>query len=266
VAAWPLAVSGCGVWDEFRSEDYSIKKTFFTHEDPLVVLADPKVEGNKRARALGALREPLEHGGTKEQQDFVVNVLVTAARTDPQMWCRLKAIESLSQFKDVRAVRGLRDAYYEARNFVPHDQTVLRVQVLTALGKIGNPEALDLLVSVLKAPPAEESANTDEDQQLFLDQRIAAAQALQHFKNYQAVEALALVLKTDKDTALRNSATESLQVATGKKLPAEYDAWDQYLHPQNGGRGAADAIVKQKKKPAATILPVVGSKEGPQSP
>jgi hypothetical protein len=38
------------------------------------------------------------------------------------------------------------------------------------------------------------------------------------------------LLKTEKDPGLRDGATESLQMATGKRFPADSQAWDQYLH------------------------------------
>ena len=34
VIAWPVGLAGCGFWDDFRAQDYSVK-AFFVHEDPL---------------------------------------------------------------------------------------------------------------------------------------------------------------------------------------------------------------------------------------
>ena len=244
VLSWPF-VAGCGFWDDFRSRDYSIK-SYFVHEDPLVVLADKKSDGNKRARALGSLREPKQNGGTDQEQDVVVKVLVSAATSDAEAWCRIRAIESLGTFKDVRAIRGLEDAYYKADAFVPETRRDLRQHVLAALGQTGNPEAINLLVNVLQEPPPEAATTSAQDQQYYLDGRLAAATALQHFKQYRATEALALVLKSDKDIALRNEAHHSLEVATGKKLPAEFKAWDDLLHPADNPN--RDAVAKDKKK------------------
>jgi hypothetical protein len=250
VMPWPF-LAGCGFWDDFRSRDYSIK-SFFVHEDPLVVLGDKTSDGNKRARALGSLREPKQNGGTDQEQDVVVKVLVSAATNDPEAWCRIRAIESLGAFKDLRAIRGLEDAYYKADAFVPETRRDLRQHVLAAMGQTSNPEAINLLVNVLQEPPPEAATTSAQDQQYYLDGRIAAATALQNFKQYRATEALALVLKSDKDTALRNEAHHSLEVATGKKLPAEFKAWDDLLHPaENPNR---DAVAKEKK---ATIGPPI---------
>ena len=51
---------------------------------------------------------------------------------------------------------------------------------------------------VLKEPPVEGAA---EDKQAKMDERIAAARSLRDFKDYQATEALAGVLRTDQDVA-----------------------------------------------------------------
>ncbi len=248
----PAGLSGCGVWDEFRANDYSVK-AFFVHEEPLVVLRDSN-DGNKRARALGSLREPKQHGGGDQEQEVVVNVLVTAAAREPQALCRLRAIEALATFKDPRAVKGLEDAYYAAKDFPPEMRTIVRCQALDGLGKLGNPSAVELLVTVIKAPPPEPTANSEEDKQHYLDERIAAAQALQNFKHYQATEALVHVLKTEKkDTALRGVAHQSLQVVTGKELPPDAKAWDELLHPPGGA--PRDAVADKPKR--ATILPPI---------
>lgn len=238
-----LTLAGCGFWDEFRSRDYSVK-AFFVKENPLIVLRD-STDGTKRARAYAELREPKLNGGTQEDQDTVVRILVAAVSTEPQAWCRLKAIEALGTFKDPRAVQGLKEAYYKAETFIPETRTVIRRQALVALGRIGNPEAVDLLVSVVQAPPPEPSANSEQDKLYYLDERLAAAEALANFKQFQGTEALLAILKTEKDPALRNQAHFSLEVATGKKLPPDAKAWDDLLHPPGGG--SKEAVAGQKK-------------------
>ena len=244
--AWCAALSGCGFWDEFRSRDYNFK-SYFVKENPLLVLNSTK-DGNKRARAFAELREPKQHGGTQEEQDSVVRVLVTAASQEPQSWCRLKAIEAPSTFKDPLAVQGLQEAYYAAKSFPPQTRTALRCQSLAGLGRVGNPDAVDLLVTVVQQPPPEPSANNEEDKQFYLDERLAAAEALAGYKHYRALEALTQVLKTEKDVGLRNRAHQSLQIATGKKLPPDAQAWDDYLHPPAGGKEAVADKRKEKAK------------------
>ena len=84
-----------------------------------------------------------------------------------------------------------------------------------------------------------------------LDERIAAARALGKFPHYEAAEALAGVLRTDKDVALRDVAHASLQEATGKDLPPDAQAWADFLH-QSKSQGA----LAQEPRKFLGILPV----------
>jgi HEAT repeat protein len=104
------------------------------------------------------------------------------------------------------------------------------------LGSNGQKDAVELLVRVLKEPPVE---GASEDKQAKMDERIAAARSLGHFKEYQATEALAGVLRTDQDVALRDRVAESLHSITGKSLPADYQQWSDFL-------SKPDAVAKEK--------------------
>ena len=237
LAAACLGSVGCGTfWDDVTRRDFSFNR-LFAHPDPLVVLRDSQ-DPDDRARAMRALREPLQYGGDQHDQDVVVTVLTTAAMSDRQIVCRLAAVSALRHFKDPRAVEGLKEAYYRAGNVNPETATILRCQALDALGATGQPGAVDLLVKVVKEPPVE---GAEEDKQAKMDERIAAARALGRFKEYQATEALADVLRTDQDVALRNRATESLHSITGKDLPPDYQAWADFLNKPEG----RDAVVKE---------------------
>jgi HEAT repeat protein len=221
-----LCCGGCaGFWDDVTSRDFSWSG-MFTKPNPLVVLRDSS-DGDQRAKALAALREPKQFGGMDADQDAIVKILVTAAATEKQPLCRLAAIESLGRFKDPRAVQGLTEAFYNASAFAPETATVIRCQALSALGETGNPAAVELLARVVREPPAE---GTELERQQTLDVRIAAARALGKFSHYQATEALVRVLQTEKDVALRDRAHESLVAATGKKLPPDAKEWEQLLH------------------------------------
>jgi hypothetical protein len=103
---------------------------------------------------------------------------------------------------------------------------------------------VELLVQVLREPPVE---GPDPDRQQKLDERIAAAHALGHFKNYQATEALVGVLRTDQDVALRQRTNESLQTVTGKDFPADAQVWAEFLHqPGNPNALAGQPGLGQK--------------------
>jgi hypothetical protein len=105
---------------------------------------------------------------------------------------------------------------------------------------------VELLVRVLKEPPVE---GASEDKQAKLDERIVAARSLKYFKDYQATQALAGVLQTDQDVALRDRATESLRDITGKNLPADYQQWSAFL-------SKPDAL--EKDKTSGGVLSLVG--------
>jgi HEAT repeat protein len=261
----PCASVGCaGFWDDVTSRDFKFESLYTSPPDPLVVLRDSK-DGNQRARALRALREPKEHGGNDQDQEMVLKILTTAAVSEHQPWVRLAAIQSLGRFRDPRAVTALKSAYELAGNALPagdvqqaafhppagyQPETVaaIRCQAIEALGQTQNPASVELLVRVLRQPPVE---GTEGERQEATDERIAAARALGNFKEYQATDALLKVLQTEKDVALRDCACQSLQNATGKKLPDDPKAWEALLHPANEPNGkpakpAADAPKREK--------------------
>jgi hypothetical protein len=238
VAVISLGLCGCaGFWDEVTSNDFDVSD-FFNRPNPLLVLKE-STDGDKRAQALSTLREPKQNGGTDQEQDFVLTLLVTAASNERQPLCRLKAINSLGHFKDPRAVKGLEDAYYKAVNFPTDTAATIRCQAITAMGETKNPEAVRLLVRFVGQKPVE---GTEQEKRQNLDERIAAARALGNFQQYQATEALVVVLQRDKDVALRDCAHDSLKTITGKDLPADAKAWEAFLH-ENVGK---DVVVKEE--------------------
>jgi HEAT repeat protein len=224
------ALSGCaGFWDDITSRDFKFKQLFSRPPDPLWVIRN-STDGDKKGKALLALREPLQHGGTKEEQDVVVQVLIGCATSDPQPTCRLAAIHSLQYFKDPRAGKALMDAYVQASSFQrdrPEAFELIKTQALAAMGVNGNPIAVDLLIGLLKAP---EQVGPNQDKQQNFDERITVARALAHFPQYQVAEALVAVLRTEQDVALRGRVTESLQTLTGQDLPDNAQMWGDFLH------------------------------------
>jgi hypothetical protein len=234
---------GCaGWWDEVSSRDFHFKDMFKKDPDPMVVL-QTSTDGDKKAKALRALKEPAQNGGSQQEQDTVVKLLVWTAANDPQAVCRIAAIDTLRRFRDPRAVEGLKEAYYRADgissagqaahkdpsvNGFPQDTaSIIRTVVLTALGDSTQPAAVDLLTKALLEPPVE---GTETEKQQKQDERTAAARSLAHFPQYQSTEALVSVLRGNPDVALRHRAGEALVQITGKDLPPDAQAWDQFLH------------------------------------
>jgi HEAT repeat protein len=218
-------VPGCAnFWDDVTSTDFKFNN-WFTKPNPFLVLQNSN-DGDKRARALRALREPAQFDGTQEEQDTVVRILTTAATSEKQFLCRVAAIESLGHFQDPRAVSGLSDAFYNSGTFPPEMANRIQCEALAALGETGNSQAVPLLVKVLKGVPGEGS---EQEKQQVMDVRIAAARALGHFRDFPTAEALVWVLRSEKDVALCDCAYVSLQAATGETIPPDYKDWDGLL-------------------------------------
>jgi HEAT repeats len=262
--SWPLAgLCGCAnFWDDLTSREHDVKGYFYP-PDPRQVLADPNADGNKKARALRALREPKQFGGSEQDQETVLTTLSSAAATDRSVWCRLAAVHSLGRFQDARAVQSLETAYDQAGS-VPHDGIQpatyllatgafqpeqvgrLRCEVLAALGETGNPDAMKFLVGVVGDKVPLEGA--DQEKQLRLDERLAAARALGKFKGDQRVAGVLFrVMRTETDPAMKGVARESLVKVTGKDLPADDKGWDDLMTGRPPEAGPADPTPAPKK-------------------
>ena len=228
---------GCASFDDFNFKKMNFE-VFRDPDNPLEVIRNSK-DGNLRARALACLTEPQAHGGSQQEQEVVVNLLVYSAANESQPSCRVAAITSLRKFKDPRAVEGLKDAYYKANTFGAQQAAVIRSHALSALGDTGSPAAIDVLVRVLKEPPVE---GPDEDRQQKLNERIVAARALGHFKHYQATSALVEILRTERTPELVTPAHESLVEATGKKIPPDAQAWTEFLQNPNSTKTVAPDV------------------------
>jgi HEAT repeat protein len=245
-AAVCLGAGGCSTfWDDVTSRDFKLSM-WFNKPSPMVVLRD-STDGDQRAKAMRNLKEPLPNGGDQRDQDVVVDLLTTAALSDGQIVCRQAAVYALRSFKDPRAVEALKEAYYRASafKFNPETVTILRCQILEALGENGQPQAVELLVRVVREPPVE---GPEQDKQQNMDERIAAARALGHFRHNQAAEALVGVLQKDQDVALRNRAKESLTQITNKDLPADYQTWADFLNSPDGGKAVVAGDGDANKK------------------
>ena len=154
VVAACCSLGGCaGFWDEVTSRDFKFKDMFKPAPEPLWVLRN-STDGDKRSKALLALKEPLQNGGTQQEQDVIVKLLIQSATSDPQPLCRLAAIATLQHFKDPRAAQTLLDAYDRAAYFQrdrPEAMETIQEQAIQALGVNGNPIAIDDLVKIVKS-------------------------------------------------------------------------------------------------------------------
>lgn len=220
--------AGCATfWDDVTSRNFSLS-AWFTREDPLVVLRDND-DGNKRARALAALEEPLAKGGTQEQQEVHIKILTATALSDREPYCRLAAIQTLGRFKDGRAAETLRAVFLQPLPYSAEVNSRIQQQVLSALAETRHDRARDLLIRVAKDLPVEGSL---QDEQETLDRRLTAIRGLGNFPQPDATATLLFLLKTDKDVAVRDRSHEALKKSTGKNLPADAAQWEQALYPR----------------------------------
>ncbi len=252
-----LSLSGCAnFWDDVTSRDFQFK-TLFVQPDPLQVLQSSS-DGDHRAKALRALKEPINHGGTQADQDEAMKILTNAAISDKQPICRLAAMQTLGRFKDPRAATALMDAFYRANSFAPDATAMLQCHALKSLGETGNPAGTELLIRVVREP---RSDGTEIERQSAMDIRLAAARALGHFSDAQSEAALFTVMRTEKDVGLRMCAYEALKTSTGKKMPLESKDWQSLPQLANvtlpQPAGASPSAVAQTK-PESTLTPVGG--------
>ena len=236
----------------------------FSSDDPVWVLENVP-EGDQRARAMLAVKEPKRRGGNDEEQTKVVDIIAASATSDKQVVCRLSAIEALSRFEDPRTSRVLVAAYHNAAiegskdndpsgvvqaarkvrqpfapvsSFTPEHVAMIQCRALEALGRKRSPEGLALLCQVAATPAKKESKPADFDPfaqgdpgQDMMELRLAAIRALAHFKNdMQAAQTLYHVMMTERgNVALRGRAYESLQKVTDKDYPHDSPDWKLVL-------------------------------------
>ncbi len=102
---------------------------------------------NCRAKALAALREPAQRGGSQQDQDKFIQILTTAAVSDHDPYCRLGAIQALGYFKDPRG-QGVDEVMKGNQPFTDDFKAMIRQTSLRSLVKIGNDDARRVLVLV----------------------------------------------------------------------------------------------------------------------
>ena len=239
-----LAVTGCAnFWDEALSHECDwAYATGIGKPNPLVVIRDnadhtPNADGVRRSQALSELREPLQTGGNARDQDTHLKILEIAATTDSEPMCRLTAVRALGKFRDPRAARILEEVYqlpvrkqktHEDRAlwFTHEINSTIRREAIAALDASHDPDARHLLIRVARQPGPPADADL-EDRKQTQDEKIVAIRALGKYRQQECVDALAYVLKSEKDVALRDRAVQSLQESTGKRWPAEFEAWQR---------------------------------------
>ncbi len=259
-----LGVVGCAAtWDEITSRERDFRYiTGMSKPNPLAVIRD-STDGARRAEALGALKEPLRHGGNAEDQQAYLDILATAARSDHEPLCRLTAIRTLGKFRDPRAARVLEEVHKQQTAAATHDNkralrfnadinAFIRKEALVALANTRDPLAVHLLVEVARQPGPPLNADLTDRQQT-QDEKAVAIRALRHFPEDKSKDALVYIMRNEKDVALRHTALESLEKITGTRWPADFASWQiEDVRPVPGL--TADANVIQR---IGALLPQV---------
>lgn len=240
--SWPVlgasllcGLCGCAsFWEELTSRERNMSYVFST-PDPLKTLAE-STDNHRKAQAITMLKEPIANGGTREEQEFYLNILSRAALNEPRgqyepmsrdPLCRLSAIRMLGDYQDPRALQVLEKAYFDPQPFTSDMNALIRQQALASLEKSGNPEARHILIRAARQPNAPISSPAERQQ--ILDEKLVAVKALSRFQSYDAVDTLVYILENEKDVALRHTAHESLKSATNRDLPQDPNAWRELL-------------------------------------
>lgn len=244
------SLTGCAAMDDFSFRKMNIA-VFQRPTDPMDTVMNSK-DGAARVRALAYVTEPAARGGSAEEQQHTLQVLKQCATKDMLPAARLAAIDRLRHFRDPAVVEILKEAYYSAGAF-PNTETasVIRRQSLSALADTQHETAVEMLVTVLREPPAE---GAEVDRQAKLDERLTAARELGRFQSPAAAVALAEVMAKENDVGLKRRVHDSLVRITGQNLPQDGQAWSDWVKdPSN-----RQTIVE--RKPAPSLLELVGFK------
>jgi HEAT repeat protein len=244
------SLTGCTAMDDFSFRKMNVG-VFQRPTDPMDVVMNSK-DGGARVRALAYITEPTSRGGSVEEQQHTLQVLKQCATKDLLPAARLAAIDRLRHFRDPAVVEILKEAYYNAGAF-PNTETasVIRRQSLSALADTQHESAVDMLVTVLREPPAE---GAEIDRQAKLDERLTAARELGRFQSPAAAAALAEVMAKESDVGLQRRVHESLVSITGQNLPIDGRAWTDWVNdPTN-----RQTIVE--RRPSPSLLELVGFK------
>ncbi len=248
LVAATVGLTGCAsTWDTMTSRRFRDAPfgTMFKSDDPMTVLRE-NPDGEARARAMRNLQEP----GAEPEQTEAIEILASAATTDPSPWVRVAAIDALGRFRDPRAVEQLAHAYHQAggkpaaqpakgsgllsdrlglrgpQGF-PSDQVAsIRGRAIEALARTGRPEAVGFLAEVASTPPSEFE---DPVERNAVRQRAVAG--LGKIRDKEAVVALAKVLAAEegKDVTLTSLAHGGLVELTGLTHPADAAAWSEVV-------------------------------------
>ena len=199
--AWTALCSGCAELNWLNpisrkqwAEDEKILPSYFTHL--------------QRIRALesqAARMDPME-------QQRVAGELTRLIREDANIVLRVAAVHSISAFPPELCLQAIQFAAADSNS-------ELRVAACEALGKLGSPDAVDLLAALVES---------DQD----LDVRLAATRELGAFSENRSLYALGVALN-DPNPALQYRAVQSLKRASGRNYGDDIAMWRSWTRGEN---------------------------------
>lgn len=221
-----IHLCGCHVpsWDDLTSRELGVKALWTTPPPPMVVI-EKSTDGYARAKAFNQLDEVSDPNERQER----LKVLQVAAMRDRDPLCRIAALRTLGRYKDPQAGRILIDVYLSNPGLSPENNAFIRQQALTSLRYQSPAEARQLFIQAARQPSGSLTGTAQRDRMEILDERLTAIRALAKYPQPDAVDALVKLLETEKDTAIRKCAHESLVESTKKDIAPDAKAWREYV-------------------------------------
>lgn len=233
--ALSAGVCGCaGAWDDVTARNFHVRNIWQT-SDPMMVLHE-STDGDERAKALRALKEPRASGGNDVEQERVLQVLSQAAVSDVQPLCRLSAVQTLGRFSDPRCVQILTSAHEAAAQLPDEVAGAIQVATLTALGQTRQQTAIAFLVREASKPAPTDLS--DRELNHARDVRLAAVRALKNYEgSTEVAAAMSQILKSERDVAMLDRARETYVKVTGREPANEPSATPNVPSPLGPNSG-----------------------------
>ena len=165
-----------------------------------------RMESNSADERRRGINKLVEYAWAREH---VINACTSLAADDPDFLVRATAIRALNRVRHTGGTKLYIEALADANPLV-------RLEAAKALANMPNPDASAPLLKAMTDP--------NEDR----DVRIAAADALKHYKEPDVVRALVAQLP-GREFGVAWQARHSLRRITGKDLRYDDAAWNAYL-------------------------------------
>lgn len=229
VGSMVVVVSLCGCtplpsWDDLTSRELGVKALWTPPPPPLTVI-EKSTDGYARAKALNKLDESSSKGDLEKN----LQILQSSAVNDRDPLCRIAALRTLGRYKEPRAGKILMDVYLSNPGMSAENNAFIRQQALTSLQAQSPAEAKKLFIDAARQPGGSLTGAAQRDRMEVLDERLTAIRALGKYPQPDAVETLVKLLETEKDTAIRKCAHESLKESTQKDIAEDGKAWREYV-------------------------------------